>query len=97
MASQLVQLQQELKARSDELASARAEARQLGVLSTTAKQEAELVRAEMGRLREELTAQASSKAQLQQLLERMHELQARHCMSPGVVCTSMMHEHDARA
>ena len=42
-----------------------------------AAQEVELAKAEMGRLREELSSQASSKVQLQQLLERMQEMQVR--------------------
>eukprot|EP00966_Prymnesium_polylepis_P019119 440357-Prymnesium_polylepis.1 len=77
LASQLVSLQQELRARAEELAASQAEARRQGVLVSTSRQECELARAESGRLREELGAQASSKVQLQQLLERMHEMQVR--------------------
>lgn len=67
LSSQLLQLQGMLKTRSDELLAAQQEAKRAAVAASAAAREKEALEASEGRLRAEMSSQASANSQLQQV------------------------------
>ncbi|KAL3927413.1 MAG: hypothetical protein SGPRY_002835, partial [Prymnesium sp.] len=94
LSGKLMELQGELRARGEELTTSQAETRRQSVLATTSKQELELAKGEVERLRDELSAQASSKVQLQQLLEQMQQMQESYKASEMEASKRLVNEND---